>query len=104
MQTILLTIILGLLIYIAYGINKILARQKKEDEDHQIAIAIDESDYKKAEEYVISTKKASTSSLQTAFRWGYNKSARILQELENRGVIGTSRAGERYREILKKEE
>jgi S-DNA-T family DNA segregation ATPase FtsK/SpoIIIE len=101
MQTILLLVILGLSLYITYGIRKIIARQKQEDEAFKMATTIDEGDYKKAKEFVISTKKASTSSLQTAFRWGYNKTARIIQELEDQGVIGPSRAGERYREILK---
>ena len=60
----------------------------------------DDEDYMSAKDYVISTGKASTSSLQTAFRWGYNKGARIINDLEKFGVIGPVRQGERYREIL----
>lgn len=60
----------------------------------------DDEDYMSAKDYVISTGKASTSSLQTAFRWGYNKAARIVNDLERYQVIGPSRQGERYREIL----
>jgi S-DNA-T family DNA segregation ATPase FtsK/SpoIIIE len=60
----------------------------------------DDDDYKSAKDFVISTGKASTSSLQTAFRWGYNKAARIINDLEHFGVIGPARTGERYREIL----
>lgn len=60
----------------------------------------DDEDYMSAKDYVISTGKASTSSLQTAFRWGYNKAARIINDLEHFGVIGGARQGERYREIL----
>ncbi len=60
----------------------------------------DDEDYMSAKDYVISTGKASTSSLQTAFRWGYNKAARIINDLEHFSVIGPSRPGERYREIL----
>ncbi|MBP9867245.1 MAG: hypothetical protein KBC41_04200 [Candidatus Pacebacteria bacterium] len=60
----------------------------------------DDEDYLSAKDYVISTGKASTSSLQTAFRWGYNKGARIINDLEKFGVIGPVRQGERYREIL----
>lgn len=59
-----------------------------------------DEDYMSAKDYVISTGKASTSSLQTAFRWGYNKAARIINDLERFNVIGPSRQGERYREIL----
>ncbi len=60
----------------------------------------DDEDYMSAKDYVISTGKASTSSLQTAFRWGYNKAARIINDLERFSVIGPARQGERYREIL----
>jgi S-DNA-T family DNA segregation ATPase FtsK/SpoIIIE len=60
----------------------------------------DDEDYTSAKDFVISTGKASTSSLQTAFRWGYNKSARIINDLEHFSIIGPARQGERYREIL----
>lgn len=59
-----------------------------------------DEDYTSAKDFVISTGKASTSSLQTAFRWGYNKAARIINDLEHFEVIGPARQGERYREIL----
>lgn len=59
-----------------------------------------DEDYMSAKDYVMSTGKASTSSLQTAFRWGYNKAARIMNDLEKFGAIGPARPGERYREIL----
>lgn len=60
----------------------------------------DDEDYMSAKDFVISTGKASTSSLQTAFRWGYNKAARIINDLEHFNIIGPARQGERYREIL----
>ena len=60
----------------------------------------DDEDYTSAKDFVISTGKASTSSLQTAFRWGYNKAARIINSLEHFSIIGPARQGERYREIL----
>ncbi len=60
----------------------------------------DDEDYMSAKDFVISTGKASTSSLQTAFRWGYNKAARIVNDLEHFNIIGPARQGERYREIL----
>lgn len=62
--------------------------------------SIDNEDYLSAKDYVITTGKASTSSLQTAFRWGYNTAARVINDLESEGVIGPARQGERYREIL----
>ncbi len=60
----------------------------------------DDEDYMSAKDYVMSTGKASTSSLQTAFRWGYNKAARIMNDLERYNIIGPARQGERYREIF----
>lgn len=60
----------------------------------------DDEDYLSAKDYVMSTGKASTSSLQTAFRWGYNKAARIINDLERFNIIGPARQGERYREVL----
>jgi len=60
----------------------------------------DDENYTSAKDFVISTGKASTSSLQTAFRWGYNKAARIVNDLEHFNIIGPARQGERYREIL----
>ena len=59
----------------------------------------DDEDYMSARDYVISTGKASTSALQTAFRWGYNKSARIMNDLEMYGIIGPATSG-RHREVL----
>lgn len=59
----------------------------------------DDEDYMSARDYVISTGKASTSALQTAFRWGYNKSARIMNDLEHFGIIGPAVSG-RHREVL----
>ncbi len=59
-----------------------------------------DEDYMSAKDYVLSTGKASTSSLQTAFRWGYNKAARIMNDLERYSIIGPARPGERYRELL----
>ena len=61
---------------------------------------VDDEDYTSAKDFVIATGKASTSSLQTAFRWGYNKAARIINDLEHFTIIGPARQGERYREIL----
>lgn len=61
---------------------------------------INDEDYTSAKDFVIATGKASTSSLQTAFRWGYNKAARIINDLEHFEIIGKARHGDRYREIL----
>jgi S-DNA-T family DNA segregation ATPase FtsK/SpoIIIE len=80
--------------------NNVASGSTYEDGSDQGSEPEDDEDYMSAKDYVISTGKASTSSLQTAFRWGYNKGARIINDLERFQVIGPARQGERYREIL----
>ena len=70
-----------------------------EDKKNSGEEPLDDEDYASAKDYVISTGKASTSSLQTAFRWGYNKAARIINDLENFGIVSPSTNG-RNREVL----
>ncbi|BEP29299.1 DNA translocase FtsK [Helicovermis profundi] len=50
-------------------------------------------------EHVINSKQASVSMLQRKFRIGYNRAARIVDEMEERGIVGPS-AGSKPREVL----
>jgi len=61
----------------------------------------DESDelYEEAREIVIQAKKASTSFLQRKLKIGYSRAARIVDMLEERGVIGQQN-GSKAREVL----
>jgi S-DNA-T family DNA segregation ATPase FtsK/SpoIIIE len=54
---------------------------------------------KKAIEIIRTTKRASTSNLQRKLSIGYNRAARIMDELEDRGVVGPDMPGQ-GREIL----
>ena len=45
------------------------------------------SDFKKAVECVINTRRASTSHFQRQLGWGYNHAAKILDMLEQRGIV-----------------
>ena len=54
----------------------------------------------KALEVIRTTKRASTSNLQRKLRIGYNRAARIMDELEDRGIVGSDN-GAQPREILK---
>lgn len=64
----------------------------------------DEDDlYRDALKVVIESGKASTSLLQRRLRVGYGRAARIMEELEERGVIGPQ-DGSRPREVLVSEE
>jgi S-DNA-T family DNA segregation ATPase FtsK/SpoIIIE len=42
---------------------------------------------RKALDYVLSTRKASISSIQRELRVGYNRAARILDRMEKNGIV-----------------
>ncbi|MCL2170594.1 MAG: DNA translocase FtsK [Defluviitaleaceae bacterium] len=48
--------------------------------------------------FVVEKGKASTSMIQRRFRIGYNRAARIMEDLENRGIVG-SEEGSKPREV-----
>ena len=52
-------------------------------------------------EFVVQTGKASASLLQRRFKLGYNRAARIIDLLEERGIIGPQQ-GSKPREVLVK--
>ena len=52
-------------------------------------------------EFVVTTGKASASLLQRRFKLGYNRAARIIDLLEERGIIGPQN-GSKPREVLVK--
>lgn len=51
---------------------------------------LDDSLYGEAVEFVASTRRASTSSLQRRFGIGYNRAATLIDEMEKNGIIGPS--------------
>lgn len=63
----------------------------------------DESDplYNQIVEFVVNTQKASASLLQRRFKLGYNRAARIIDMLEENGIIGPPN-GSKPREVLVK--
>lgn len=71
-------------------------RAQKVIEDGQEA---EDSYYKQAEAYVRDRGRASTSSLQRKLGIGYARAARLIDKLENNGVIGPS-DGAKPRELL----
>ena len=58
----------------------------------------EDEEYEMCREFVIQAQKASTSLLQRKFRIGYNKAARIIDQLEENGVIGPQ-LGSKPREV-----
>lgn len=59
----------------------------------------DDKLYEEIKDFVIRTQKASTSLLQRHFTVGYSRAARMIDRLEEEGVIGESN-GAKPREVL----
>ncbi|MFQ6791823.1 MAG: DNA translocase FtsK [Thomasclavelia sp.] len=76
--------------YINVKLNTSLTSSSKEEEEDE--------EYEMCRSFVISVQKASTSLLQRQFRIGYNKAARIIDQLEADGVIGPQ-VGSKPREV-----
>lgn len=62
--------------------------------------AHDDDMYKDAVRVVVETRKASTSLLQRKLRIGYGRAARLIEEMEEEGIIGPAN-GSKPREVLR---
>lgn len=63
-------------------------------------IETEDMEYKKVLEFVIRTQIASASLLQRKFQLGYNKAARMIDRLEEDGIIGPASGTSKPREVL----
>lgn len=70
-------------------------------EGKSVRDATEEPLYDEIVDFVIEQGKASTSLIQRRFRLGYNRAARCIDLLEDRGIIGPQN-GSKPREVLKK--
>ena len=64
------------------------AKAEAENQREQVKAEENASDFKKAVECIINTNRASTSHFQRKLGWGYNHSAKIMDMLEDAGIIG----------------
>jgi S-DNA-T family DNA segregation ATPase FtsK/SpoIIIE len=71
--------------------------EKEENDDDEMGN--DEELYNQAMEVLKTTRRASTSMLQRRLRIGYNRAARIMELMEEKGVVGPEN-GAQPREIL----
>jgi S-DNA-T family DNA segregation ATPase FtsK/SpoIIIE len=73
-----------------------------EEEDNSPSLFSDGEDplYEKALEIVTQQGKASASYIQRRLKIGYNRSARLIEEMEHRGVVGPAQ-GSKPRELLR---
>jgi DNA segregation ATPase FtsK/SpoIIIE, S-DNA-T family len=67
------------------------------DEEGQSA-EDDDPLYDQAVEFVVQTRKASISAVQRRLKIGYNRAARIIEEMERTGIVGPLDGG--YRDVL----
>ena len=80
-----------------------------DDEEKGATTMLDSKDdyeeplYNEIVDFVVSQGKASASLLQRRFRLGYNRAARCIDLLEERGIVGPQN-GSKPREVLKKQE
>lgn len=72
-----------------------------QDANSDIKEEYDDPLYDEIVEFVITTGKASASLLQRRFKLGYNRAARVIDLLEERGIIGPMN-GSKPREVLVK--
>jgi S-DNA-T family DNA segregation ATPase FtsK/SpoIIIE len=76
------------------------AREDDEEEgDDDDELGDDEGLYQQALDVLRSSKRASTSMLQRRLRIGYNRAARIMEVMEEKGIVGPEN-GSSPREIL----
>jgi len=80
-------------------IDRDSSEDDEEDEDAEGEPGSDEELYAKALDVLKSTRRASTSMLQRRLRIGYNRAARIMEIMEEKGIVGPEN-GSSPREIL----
>jgi S-DNA-T family DNA segregation ATPase FtsK/SpoIIIE len=73
--------------------------EEDEGEEEDGDLGDDDELYQKALDVLRSTKRASTSMLQRRLRIGYNRAARIMDKMEEKGIVGPDN-GSSPREIL----
>jgi S-DNA-T family DNA segregation ATPase FtsK/SpoIIIE len=87
----------------AQSVQQQIDRAAKEDEEGDDEdgddLGDDEDLYQQALDVLKSTKRASTSMLQRRLRIGYNRAARIMEIMEEKGIVGPEN-GSSPREIL----
>lgn len=79
--------------------DKLMKLEEKEPIDIDYEEEYDDPLYNDIVEFIIKNQKASASLIQRQYRVGYNRAARIVDLLEERGIIGPAR-GSKPREVL----
>ena len=74
-------------------------REEEDGEEGEEELGEDGELYQQAVEVLKATRRASTSMLQRRLRIGYNRAARIMEIMEEKGIVGPEN-GSSPREIL----
>ena len=77
--------------------------QDSYDDEYKSEEEYEDPLYNEIVDYVIQTGKISASLIQRKYRLGYNRAARIIDLLEERGIIGPPN-GSKPREVLVKKD
>lgn len=83
-----------------YDQQMVVSDQEMAQEEEEAA---EDDLFPEALKFVVKEQRASTSLIQRRFRIGYNRAARIIDDMEQRGYIGPAH-GSRPREVYKKDE
>jgi S-DNA-T family DNA segregation ATPase FtsK/SpoIIIE len=76
------------------------AEEDSGDDDGEILDGADDPLLKEAIDIVVSAKKASASYIQRRLKIGYNRAARMVEQMEEMGIVGPQN-GSKPREILR---
>lgn len=74
---------------------------EESEEETRGSKEMDDEKYREAVEFVMDKGEASISLIQRRFRIGYNRAARIIERMEEEGIVGPS-DGVKPREVLKR--
>jgi S-DNA-T family DNA segregation ATPase FtsK/SpoIIIE len=80
--------------------DEIFFDEEEEEADPSLFSGGDDPLYEKALEIVMQQGKASASYIQRRLKIGYNRAARLVEEMEQRGVVGPAQ-GSKPRELLR---
>jgi DNA segregation ATPase FtsK/SpoIIIE, S-DNA-T family len=80
--------------------DEIFFDDEEEETEPSLFSAGDDPLYEKALEIVLQQGKASASYIQRRLKIGYNRAARLVEEMEHRGVVGPAQ-GSKPRELLR---
>jgi S-DNA-T family DNA segregation ATPase FtsK/SpoIIIE len=83
-------------------IDNQIAEMVREETDAETPLDDDDPFYDEALEFVTNKGSASISLIQRRFRIGYNRAARIIEQMETEGIIGPADAAGKPRKVLVK--